>query len=65
MQKLHLGYTIVRTDRKICNGGVLLGLKTSTFKFVCEIEHNHDFEIAVVEVTTSSNMKMLVCSCYP
>ena len=61
---LHPGYTIVRNDRKTRGGGVLLGLKTSTFKSVREIEHNHDLEIAVAEVTTSSNMKMLVCSCY-
>ena len=62
---LHPGYTIVRNDRKTRGGGVFLGLKTSTFKSVREIEHNHDLEIAVAEITTSSNMKMLVCSCYP
>ncbi len=61
---VHPGYTIVRNNRKTRGGGVLLGLKTSTFKSVCEIEHNHDLEIAVAEVITSSNMKMLVCSCY-
>ena len=61
---LHPGYTIVRNDRKTRGGGLMLGLKTSTFKSVREIEHNHDLEIAVAEVTTSSNMKMLVCSCY-
>lgn len=61
---LHSGYSIVRNDRKTRGGGVLLGLKASTFKSVREIEHNHDLEIAVAEITTSSNMKMLICSCY-
>ena len=59
---LHPGYPIVRNDRKTRGGGVLLRLKTSTFKSVREIEHNHDLEIAVAEITTSSNMKMLVYS---
>ena len=60
---LHSGYNIVRNDR-ITRGGVLLGVKTSTFKYVREIEYKHELEVAVTEITTTSNIKMLVCSCY-
>ena len=61
---LHSGYTIVRNDRITRGGGVLLGVKTSTFKSVREIEYKHELEVAVAEITTTSNIKMLVCSCY-
>ena len=63
---LHSGYTIVRNDRitRGGHGGVLLGVKTSTFKSVREIEYKHELEVAVAEITTTSNIKMLICSCY-
>ena len=61
---LHSGYTIFRKDRKSRGGGVLLGIKSETFKSVREINHNHDLEISVAELTTSSNMNLLICSCY-
>jgi hypothetical protein len=44
--------------------GVLLGIKTAVFKSVREIEHNHDLEIAMAEITTAKDMKLLICSCY-
>ena len=61
---LHSGYTIFRKDRKSRGGGVLLGIKSETFKSGREINHNHDLEISVAELTTSSNMNLLICSCY-
>ena len=61
---LHSGYSIVRIDRKTRGGGVLLGIKTAVFTSVREIEHNHDLEIAMTEITTAKNMKLLICSCY-
>ena len=62
---LHSGYTIVRNDRITRGGGLLLGLKTSTFKSISEIEYKHDqLEVAVAEITTASNIEMPVCSCY-
>ena len=61
---LHSGYTIVRNDRITRGGGVLLGVKTSTFKFVREIEYKHELEVTVAEITITSNIKMLVCLCY-
>ena len=42
----------------------MLGLKNSTFTSVREIECKHDLEFAAAEITTTSNVKMLVCSCY-
>ena len=59
---LHSGYRIVRKDRKTRGAGVLLGIKTSVFKQVREIKHNHDLEIAMAEITTAKDMKMLVLS---
>ena len=56
---LHSGYCIVRKDRKTRGGGVLLGIKTSVFKQVREIKHNHDLEIAMAEITTAKDMKIL------
>ena len=61
---LHSGYTIIRNDSKTRGGGVLLGVKTSTFKSVREIEYKQELEVALAEITTTSNIKMLVCSCY-
>ena len=34
------------------------------FTSVREIEHNHDLEIAMAEITTAKNMKLLICSYY-
>jgi radical SAM superfamily enzyme len=49
-------------DRKTRRGGVLLGIKTAVFKSVREIEHNHDLEIAMAEITTAKDMKLIICS---
>ena len=61
---LNSGYCIVRKDRKTRGGGVLIGIKTAAFKSVREIEHNHDLEIAMAEITTAKDMELLICSCY-
>ncbi len=61
---LHSGYTIFRKDPTTRGGGVLLGVRTSSFKSVREVEHNYDLEIILAEITTLSNMKLLLCSCY-
>ena len=42
----------------------MLGIKTSVFKQVREIKHNHDLEIAMAEITTAKDIKMLICPCY-
>ncbi|XP_028419259.1 uncharacterized protein LOC114545074, partial [Dendronephthya gigantea] len=61
---LHSGYSVIRKDRKTRGSGVLLGIKTAMFNSVREIKHNHDLEIAMAEVTTAKDIKMLICSCY-
>jgi hypothetical protein len=61
---LHSGYCIVRKDRKTRGGGFLLGIKTAVFKSIRKIEDNHDLEIAMAEITTANDMKMVICSCY-
>jgi hypothetical protein len=45
-------------------GGVLLAIKISSFKSVREIQHGHDLEISMAEITTTSNASLLICSCY-
>ena len=65
LEILHSGNTIFRKDRTMRVGGsVLLGVRTSSFKSVREVEDNYDLEIIVAEITTLSNMKLLLCSCY-
>jgi hypothetical protein len=61
---LHSVYCIVREDRMTRGGGVLLGIKTAVFKSAHEIEHYHDLEIAMAEITTVKDMKFLICSYY-
>ena len=61
---LHSGYTIVRNDREGRGGGVLLGIRTGLFKTVREIKHDQNLEIVLVELTTISDSKILICSCY-
>ena len=53
-----------RNDRGSCGGGVLLAIKTSSFKSVWEIQHGHDLEISMAEITINSNTCLLICSCY-
>ena len=61
---LHSGYDIFRKDRGSRGGGVLLAIKISSFKSVQEIQHGHDLEISMAEITTTSNASLLICSCY-
>ena len=56
---LHSGYCTVRKDRKMRGGVVLLGIKTTVFKSVRKIEHNHDLEIAMAEISCFSTNQPL------
>ena len=44
LEILHLGYTIFRKDRTTRGGEVFLGVRTSSFKSVHEVKHNHDLQ---------------------
>ena len=66
---LHSGFTIHRKDRKNrCGGGVLIAIKTDTFKSVKEylpdIEELQQLEIVSTEVRRANNKKILYCCCY-
>ena len=66
---LHAGYTIYRKDRaNRCGGGVLIAIKTGSFKSVKEfqpdIEEIQQLEIVSTEVRTAHNKKLLYCCCY-
>ena len=41
-----------------------LGAASSSFKSVREINHNSDIQVAVAELTTASDIKLLIASCY-
>ncbi len=57
---LNSTYAIFRNDRSSRGGGVLLAVKSSTFKSVREIKHNCNIEITVAELTTASDKKYLL-----
>jgi exonuclease III len=61
---LNSDYTILRKDRETRGGGVLLAIKTDSFKSVREVHQNQYIEIISAEITTSSNSRLLICSCY-
>ena len=61
---LHSGYTIIRNDREGRGGGVLFEIRMGLFKSVREIKHSHNLEIVLVQLTTVSDSKILICSCY-
>ncbi len=66
---LHSGFTIYRKDRtNRCGGGVLIAIKTETFKSVKEyqpgIEELQQLEIVSTEGETANNKKLLYCCCY-
>ena len=61
---LHSGFTIIRHDRERRGEGVVLGVKTETFKSVREIENAYNLEIAMAEITTFSDLSIVFCSCY-
>jgi hypothetical protein len=58
------GYNIYRKDRKLRGGGVLLAIKSSSFSSYREIDYNTNLELVMVELTSNSNMKYLLCCCY-
>jgi hypothetical protein len=57
-------YEIFRKDRESIGGGVLMAIKSESFKHVRQIEINCNIEIVTVDVTTQSNLHLLICSCY-
>lgn len=57
-------YQIFRKDRDSRGGGVLVALKTASFKDIHNIQVDTNLEIVLVEVTSGSNSKFLICSCY-
>ena len=61
---MNSGYTIYRKDRESRGGGVLLAVKTDSFKSVREVHQNQYLEITSAEITTFSNNRFLFCSCY-
>ena len=67
---LHSGFTTFRRDRSDRGGGgVLIAIKTASFKAVkefkpeCEAELQQ-LEIIFVEITTLTRQRILFCSCY-
>ncbi len=42
----------------------MLGIGTGPFKTIRKIEHNYDLEFILVQLTTLSNLEILLCSCY-
>ena len=66
---LHSGFTIYRKDRKDrYGGGVLVALKTDSFKSVKEFSPNgeefEDLEIVSAELRTVTDKNFLFCCCY-
>lgn len=66
---LHSEYTIFRKDRiNRSGGGVLIGVKTASFKSVKEYlpksEELQHLEIVSADLVTASNHHLLFCSCY-
>jgi hypothetical protein len=57
---LHSDYTILRKDHETRGGGVL----KHSFKSVRKVHQNQYLEIIFTEITTSSNNRLLICSCY-
>ena len=66
---LHSGYTIYRKDRaNRAGGGVLIAIKTGSFKsvkeFIVTSSDQQQLEIVSAEVKTAANQTILFCSCY-
>ena len=66
---LHSGFTIYRKDRKDrYGGGVLVAIKTDSFKSVKEFSPNgeefEDLEIVSAELRTVTEKNFLFCCCY-
>ena len=57
-------YFIVRNDRDTHGGGVLLAIKSSSFKSAREVFIETDIEICFAEVTTCCNINICLCCCY-
>jgi hypothetical protein len=57
-------YTILRNDRETRGGGVLLVINTDSFKSMRKVHQFQYLEIISAEITTSSNNRLLICSCY-
>ena len=66
---MHSGFTIYRKDRKDrYGGGVLVAIKTDSFKSVKEFSPNgeefEDLEIVSAELRTVTDKNFLFCCCY-
>ena len=57
-------YFIVRNDRDRHGGGVLLAIRSSSFKSAREIFIETDIEICFAEVRTCCNTNICLCCCY-
>ena len=59
LEILNSGYTIFRNDRATRGGGVLLVVKSSSFKCVRKVKHDYNLEITLAEIIiiTATNMK--------
>ena len=64
LEILNSGYTIFRNDRATRGGGVLLVVKSSSFKCVRKVKHDYNLEITLAEIITATNMKVLLGTCY-
>ena len=69
-ETLHSGFTIFRRDRSDRGGGgVLIAIKTTTFKAVKEFKPESEaelqqLEITFAEITTLGGQRILFCFCY-
>ena len=67
---LHSGFTIFRRDRPDRGGcGVLIAIKTASFKAVKEFKPESEaeliqLEIIFAEITTFTSQRILFCFCY-
>ena len=67
---LHSGFTVFRRDRSdLGGGGVLIAIKTASFKAVKEFKSEsgaelQQLEIIFAEITTLTGQRILFCFCY-
>ena len=53
---------VIVLSEKIVKRGAVAFFWESVFKSVREMKHNHDLEIAMAEITTAKDMKIVICS---
>jgi exonuclease III len=57
-------YEIFRKDRESRGGGVLVAVKSESFKSIREIKTDGHLEIVIIDILTDSNSHLIVRSCY-